>query len=111
VLTQLLPVRLAHPKARLEAIINRPMLLAGVARLTQHAGQSRLLFTISHATGDQIKAMIANICKSLDQVLATAPRLPNTERWPALLRYIISKILSARPQTSIALTSRRAASG
>jgi hypothetical protein len=31
-------VRLAHPKARLEAITSRPLLLAGVARLTQHAG-------------------------------------------------------------------------
>jgi len=31
-------VRLAHPKTRLEAITSRPLLLAGVARLTQHAG-------------------------------------------------------------------------
>jgi len=30
-------VRLAHPKARLEAITSRPLLLSGVARLTQHA--------------------------------------------------------------------------
>ena len=56
-------VRLAHPKARLEAITSRPMLLSGVARLTQHAGQSRLLLTLSHAAGDQIKTMIANIRK------------------------------------------------
>jgi hypothetical protein len=32
-------VRLAQPKARLEAVTSRPMLLAGVARLTQHAGR------------------------------------------------------------------------
>ncbi len=29
----------------------------GVARLTEHAGQSRLLLTLTHAAGDQIKAM------------------------------------------------------
>jgi hypothetical protein len=44
-------VRLAHPKTRLEAITSRPMLLAGVGRLTEHAGQSRLLLTLSHAAG------------------------------------------------------------
>jgi len=93
-------VRLAHPKTRLEAITSRPMLLCGVARLTQHAGQSRLLLTLSHAAGDQIKAMIANIRKGLDHVLATAPQLPEAARWPALLRYIVSRILSARPKTT-----------
>ena len=92
-------MRLAHPKTRLEAITSRPMLLAGVARLTQHAGQSRLLLTLSHAAGDQIKAMIANIRKGLDHVLASAPQLPKPDRWPALVRYIVSKILSAKHQT------------
>jgi len=91
-------VRLAHPKARLEAITSRPMLLAGVARLTQHAGQSRLLLTLSHAARDQIKAMIANIRKGLDHVLASAPQLPKAGRWPALVRYIVSKILAAKPK-------------
>jgi hypothetical protein len=92
-------VRLAHPKTRLEAITSRPMLLSGVARLTQHAGQSRLLVTLSHAAGDQIKAMITNIRKGLDHVLATAPQLPKACRWPALVRYIVDKILAARPKT------------
>ena len=92
-------VRLAHPKTRLEAITSRPMLLSGVARLTQHAGQPRLLLSLSHAAGDQIKSMITNIRKGLDHVLATAPQLTKTGHWPALVRYIVSKILSARPKT------------
>jgi hypothetical protein len=89
-------VRLAHPKTRLEAITSRPLLLAGVARLTQHAGQSRLLLTLTHAAGDQIKAMIANIRMGLDHVLANAPQLPKTDRWRALVRYIVDKIIAAR---------------
>jgi len=94
-------VRLAHPKTRLEAITSRPMLLGGIARLTQHAGQSRLLITLSHAAGDQIKMMIANIRKGLDHVLANAPQLPKVERWHALVRYIVSKIIEARPKTPL----------
>ncbi len=73
------------------------MLLGGVARLTQHAGQSRLLLTLSHVAGDQIKAMVANIRKGLDHVLANAPQLPKADRWRALVRYIVSKIIAARP--------------
>jgi hypothetical protein len=91
-------VRLAHPKTRLEAITSRPLLLAGVARLTQHAGQSRLLLTLTHAAGDQIKAMIANIRMGLDAVLASAPQLTKPERWKALVRYIIAKIIAAKPK-------------
>jgi hypothetical protein len=91
-------VRLAHPKTRLEAITSRPLLLSGVARLTRHAGQSRLLLTLTHAAGDQIKSMIANIRAGLAYVLANTPQLPKPNRWPALVRYIVSKILSAKPQ-------------
>ena len=89
-------VRLAHPKARLEAITSRPMLLSGVARLTQHAGQFRLLLTLSHAAEHQVKAMVVSIRKGLDHVRASAPQLPKADRWPALVRYIIEKILAAK---------------
>ena len=91
-------VRLAHPKSRLEAISSRPLLLSGVARLTQHAGQSRLLLTLTHAASDQIKAMIANVRKGLDTILAAAPQLPKAQRWQALVRYIIDNMLRARPK-------------
>ena len=92
-------VRLAHPKTRLEAITSRPMLLAGVARLTQHAGQSRLLLTLTHAAGAQIRAMIVNVRNGLDAVIASAPQLTKPERWNALVRYIIGKIIAAQPKT------------
>ncbi|MCM8620488.1 MAG: hypothetical protein NFW16_01825 [Candidatus Accumulibacter sp.] len=95
-------VRLAHPKARLEAITSRPLLLAGIARLTQHAGKSRLLLTLSHAAGDQIKAMIVSIRKGLDHVRATAPQLPKATRWPALVHYIVDNIIAAKPQNAAA---------
>lgn len=89
-------VRLAHPKKRLEAITSRPMLLSGVARLTRHAAQSRLLLTLTHEAGDQIKTMIANIRKGLDLILSNAPQLSKVERWSTLVRYIVNKIITAR---------------
>lgn len=78
----------------MEAITSRPLLLVGVARLTQHAGRSHLLLTLTHATDDQIKAMIANVRKGLDYVMITAPQLTKPERWTALVRYIVAKIMA-----------------
>jgi hypothetical protein len=91
-------VRLANPKARLEAITSRPLLLSAVGRLTHHAGQSRLLLTITHAASDQIKTMIANIRAGLQHILAAAPQLPKPARWKSLVNYIVNKILAAKPQ-------------
>lgn len=88
-------VRLAHPKARLEAITARPLLLAGIARQTSHAGQARLLVTLTHACADQVKAMITNVRKGLGFVIASAPQLTKPERWKALVLYIIDQILPA----------------
>jgi len=58
------------------------------------------LLTLTHAAGDQIKAMIANIRRGLDHVLASAPQLPKTDRWRALVRYIVSKIIATKPKSS-----------
>ena len=103
-------VRLAHPKTRLEAITSRPLLLSGVARLTQHAGQSRLLLTLTHAAGDQIKSMIANVRKGLDTILNTAPQLTKPERWTALVRYIVARIMEAAPKINRPTALRQAIS-
>ena len=56
-----------------------------------------MLLTLTHAAGDQIKAMIANIRKGLDHIRATAPQLPKRERWRALIRYIVAQILRRQP--------------
>ncbi len=90
-------VRLANPGSRLEAITSRPLLLSGVARLTEHAGQARILLTLTHVAADKIKAMVANIRTGLETVLATAPQLTRLQRWGALVRYIVAKIVEAKP--------------
>lgn len=104
-------VRLAHPKSRREAITSRPLLLAGIARLTQHAGQARLLVTLTHAAGDLIKAMIANVRKGLDTLSATTPQLSKAERWPALVRYILAKVFGAKPPPILLPSAQMPAGG
>lgn len=99
-------VRLANPKTRREAITSRPLLLSGVARLTEHAGQSRLLLTLMHGAGEQIKAMIAAVRAGLEHVRATAPQLPTLDRWIALVRYIVARIIAAKPKNPTALGLR-----
>jgi hypothetical protein len=94
-------VRLANLTTRLEAITSRLLLLAGVARQTEHVGQSRLLFTLTHAAGNLIKSMVTNFRKGLDTVLATAPQLTKPERWNALVRYIVEKILATKPKSYV----------
>jgi hypothetical protein len=92
-------MRLAHPKGRLEAITSRPLLLAAVGRLTEHAGQKRLLLSVTHAAVDQVKALISNVRNGLQHVRATAPQLPDGNRWRALICYIVSKILATNAQS------------
>ena len=91
-------VRLANPESRLEGITSRPMLLAGIARLTEHANQSRIYLTVNHASIDRIKEMISNVRKGIEHVRQTAPQLAKPERWKAMVGYIIEKIMAAKPK-------------
>jgi hypothetical protein len=54
-------VRLANPKARLEAVTSRPLLLGGIAEKTRHARQERLTITPVHGKGGQARAMLEKV--------------------------------------------------
>ena len=98
-------VRLAHPKTRLEAITSRPKLLSAVGRLTSHAGQKKILLTITHEAAAQIKRLIVNVRAGLSHVRATAPQLDKPQRWVALVRYIVERILACQPKPNLGLTA------
>ena len=68
-------VRLAHPKARLEAITARPLLLAGIGELTQHGGQTRLTTTPLHARAGFAKDLLTQISRRLNQWKYAAEQL------------------------------------
>ena len=94
-------VRLANPKGRMEAITSRPLLLAAVGKLTDHAGQKRILLSITHAAAGQVKALVANVRAGLQHIRVTAAQLPVGQRWRALVRYIVDKILAAKSKKPV----------
>lgn len=98
-------VRLAHPKVRMEAITSRPLLLAAVGRVTEHAGQKRILLSITHAAADQVKALVANVRTGLQNIRATASQLTAGQRWRALVRYIVDKIIAAQSKNPVNITA------
>lgn len=98
-------VRLAHPKTRLEAITSRPKLLSAVGRMTSHAGQKKILLTITHEAAAQIKALVANVRHGLSLIQANAPQLPKSQQWFALVRYIVAKIMTFAPKPNLGLTA------
>lgn len=87
-------VRLAHPKTRLEAITSRPKLLAAVGRMTRHARVTKLVLALTHEAASQIKVLIANVRAGLSHIRSAAPQLDKTQRWPAMLRYIVAEMLA-----------------
>jgi hypothetical protein len=98
-------VRLAHPKTRLEAITSRPKLLSAVGRMTSHSGQKKILLTITHEAATQIKALVANVRHGLQLIQDTAPQLTKPQRWFALVRYIVQRILACAPKPNLGLTA------
>ena len=93
-------VRLANPQNRMEAITSRPKLLSAVGRLTSHAGQSKIVLTVMHESVTQIKQLVANVRRGIQHISAAAPQLTDSQRWVAMVRFIVARILSAQPKFS-----------
>jgi len=89
--------RAAQPGARMEAITSRALLLAGVGRAVKHAGQTTLYLTPMHAATGKLMALLANVRAALSHVRAVAEQLPGTNRWTALLNYVVAKITRPLP--------------
>ena len=98
-------VRLAHPKARLEAITSRPLLLAAVGRITHSGGQRHILLSLTHAASAHVKALVTNVRAGLQHIRATAPQLLSVQRWKALVLYIIGKIVAADTENTVNTTA------
>jgi hypothetical protein len=84
--------RAAQPKARMEAITSRPLLLAAVGRAAKSAGQTTLYLTAMHGKVSQLKALIANVGKALQHVKASAQQLKKQDPWGVLVRYVCALI-------------------
>ncbi len=88
-------VRLAQPHKHFEAISSRPLLLHGVATQTQHAGQTRLTITSTHAKQSVIQAVLTNLAGFLHTLKATAEQLTDAQRLRAILTRAFAKFMLA----------------
>lgn len=86
-------VRLANPKARLEAITRRPFLLSGVARKTRHAGQQHLVISHSHRYAHLAQAMLRRVSRLLQEWAAiTAERLNPEAVWQRVCEFLTTTL-------------------
>lgn len=90
-------VRLADPEQHREAITSRPMLLYGVARQTQHGGQTKLTLSSLHAQASKIRVMLTKVSLFLSELVAHAEQLSVAERWRRILSKVFETFLRGRP--------------
>jgi hypothetical protein len=90
-------VRLANPKARLEAMTSRPFLLYAIGRKSNHAGQTHLAITSLHAARDLAKACFTRIHALLGQLQRTATQLAEPDCWRLIIEHIIALMIATKP--------------
>ena len=78
-------VRLANPVHHREAITSRPLLLHGIARRNQHAGQTRLTVTSSHGRRRMVVAALRRITGFFRSLMRSAEQLSAEDRWRRIL--------------------------
>jgi len=81
------------PRSRaLKPITRRPLLLAVVGKVVNHANQTTLYLTPLHGTAQPLETLIANISAALQHVRQAAQQLTQADRWVLLLRYVSDRI-------------------
>ena len=89
-------VGLAIPDRHAEAITSRPLLLHGVARQTQHGGQTTLTISSTHSQAQSIQRALASLAGFLSEVRATARQLSWQTRWRTILSRVFIRFLQGR---------------
>jgi hypothetical protein len=85
-------VRLAHPRARLEAITSRPFLLSGIGRMTTHAGKTQLAITPMHARAKEARSMLTAVSQRLKSWNRAAEQLPFASVWQRVCEFIATEV-------------------
>jgi len=88
--------RLVDRERHREAVTTRPALLAGVARQTRHAGQTRINISLSHSKTSRIKEKLAEASAFLQGLISTAEQLTNPQRWERILLRIFEKFIQPK---------------
>jgi hypothetical protein len=90
-------VRCAEPQRPREAITSRPLLLAAVGRATNHAGQTTVVLTSTHAEASRVQQLLTELSLFLSGLRNTAEQLTPRECWARIWERILTpfRILEA----------------
>jgi len=89
-------VRLAIPERHAEAITSRPLLLHAVGKKTEHAGQTRVTITSTHAEADAIRKVLSRLSTFFHWLRSSAEQLDWGQRWRILLSRVFAYFLGGR---------------
>lgn len=89
-------VRLAEPAHHREAITSRPLLLSAIARRTNHAGQTTLTISSTHARRDETRMAYARLAGFLARLRQNAEQLDPLQRWYRILSEALRHVLKGR---------------
>lgn len=84
-------VRLANPDSYQEAITSRPLLLAGVGRLTNSGRQKTITITSQHGWGRKAREYLTRLNRYFSSWKSIAPQLDCRECWCKILKPILDK--------------------
>ena len=90
---------------RCQTIPRRALLLAGVGKATQHAGQTTLYLPPLHAAKTTIVLLISNIRAALSYARKVAEQSAAADRWKTLLDYIVARIVLRRPRKRLDISA------
>lgn len=90
-------VRCAEPGRPREAVTSRPLMLCAVGRVTQHAGQSILRLTSSHAEAVRVQELLSDPSLFLSSLLNTAEQLIARQCWERIWQRVIEPFRAHGP--------------
>jgi len=85
--------RMLNPDKRHEAITSRPLMLESVGRRTNHAGQTTVTITSSHAKATVIQAAMRELTAFFKELSRTAEQLGISERIALIAKRAYRKML------------------
>lgn len=89
-------VRWINPEKHAEAITSRPLMLYGVAREINHAGQKTIKITPMHGKSKENCKKVGFISSILNKIKGVAEHFSPTEIWKRVLSLIFIKFLKGR---------------
>jgi hypothetical protein len=88
--------RLVDRERHREAVTTRPELLAGVARQTRNAGQTRINISLSQSKMSRIKEKLVEASAFLQGLITTAEQSTSPQGWEHILLRIFERFIQPK---------------